>query len=243
MSISGRQGRLGPDHRSRSRAAGNWGGVAIDVAPNEVAGDRRPIAARGLRPVVALADWLVRRGASPNGISVAGAVAACVAGAAFALTRQEPGAARPLWLLGAVMVQARLMANLLDGMVAIGRGVASATGELFNEVPDRVSDTAVLVGLGWAAGQLALGCAAALAAITTAYVRAIGKGLGQPSDFSGPMAKQQRMALVTALAVACTVLPVGWVLAWPGVTLWILTLGALLTAGLRLAHVAKALRQ
>ncbi len=213
------------------------------MPPNAVAGDRRPIAARGLRPVVTAADWLVRRGASPNGISVAGAIAACLAGVAFALTRQVPGAARPLWLLGAALVQARLMANLLDGMVAIGRGVASATGELFNEVPDRVSDTAVLVGLGWAAGQLALGFAAALAAMATAYVRAIGKGLGQPSDFSGPMAKQQRMALVTALAVACTVLPGTWVAAWPRIALWVVTLGALLTAGRRLAHIARALRQ
>ncbi len=215
----------------------------MQVPPDAIAGDRRPIAARGLRPVVAVSEWLVRRGASPNGISVAGAIAACLASFAFALTRQVPGAAHPLWLLGAALVQARLMANLLDGMVAIGRGVASATGELFNEVPDRVSDTAVLVGLGWAAGQLALGLGAALAAMATAYVRAIGKGLGQPSDFSGPMAKQQRMAWVTALAVACTVLPAGWVAAWPGITLWIVTGGALFTAARRLAHVARALRR
>ncbi len=213
------------------------------MAANGIAGDRRPIAARGLRPVMAAADWLVRRGASPNGISVAGAIAACLAGVAFALTRQVPGAARPLWLLGAALVQARLMANLLDGMVAIGRGVASATGELFNEVPDRVSDTAVLVGLGWAAGQLALGFAAALAAMATAYIRAIGKGLGQPSDFSGPMAKQQRMALVTFLAVVCAVLPAGWIAGWPQIALWLVTLGALLTAARRLAHIARALRQ
>ena len=192
---------------------------------------------------MAAAGWLVRRGASPNGISVAGAIAACLAGIAFALTRQMPSAARPLWLLGAALVQARLMANLLDGMVAIGRGVASATGELFNELPDRVSDTTVLVGLGWAAGQLALGLAAAMAAMATAYVRAIGKGLGQPSDFSGPMAKQQRMALVTALAVACTVLPGVWVAAWPMIALWIVMLGALLTAARRLIHIARALRQ
>ena len=192
---------------------------------------------------MAVADWLVRRRASPNAISVAGAVAAILAGLAFALTRHHPAAARPLWLLGAVLVQARLMANLLDGMVAVGRGVASATGELFNEVPDRVSDTAVLAGIGWAAGQPGLGLAAALAAMATAYVRALGKALGQPSDFSGPMAKQQRMALVTALAVACGVLPGGWVAAWPAIALWVVALGALATACRRLAHVAAALRR
>ena len=189
-----------------------------------------------------MADWLVRRQASPNAISALGAIAACLAGIAFALTRYVPDVARPLWVVGAVLVQARLMANLLDGMVAIGRGVASATGELFNEVPDRVSDSAVLVGLGLAAGRPALGFAAALAAMATAYVRALGQGLGQASDFRGPMAKQQRMALVTALAVACTILPAGWVAAWPAITLWIVALGAVATAGRRLAHVAAALR-
>jgi len=97
-------------------------------SPPDLSGDRRPIAARGLRPVVRAADRLVRRRASPNAISVAGAIAACLAGLALAFTRHWPAAAHPLWLLAAVLVQARLMANLLDGMVAIGRGVASATG-------------------------------------------------------------------------------------------------------------------
>ena len=165
----------------------------------KIAPDRRPIAARSLRPVVALAGWLIARRASPDAISLAGMAAAVLAGLAFALTRDLPQAGRALWIAGAVLVQVRLMANLLDGMVAIGRGVASPLGELFNEVPDRVSDTAVLVGVGWAAGSVALGLAAALAAMATAYIRAVGKGVGLASDFSGPMAKQQRMAVVTAL--------------------------------------------
>ena len=189
-----------------------------------------------------MADWLVRRGASPNAVSVAGMVAACLAGVAFAVTREWPSGARVLWLVGAALVQARLMANLLDGMVAIGRGVASATGELFNEVPDRVSDSAVLAGLGWASGSLALGLGAALAAMATAYIRAIGKGLGQPSDFSGPMAKQQRMALVTALGVACAVLPAGWVRVWPQLVLWVIIALALVTALRRLAHIVRRLQ-
>ncbi len=208
----------------------------------KTAPDRRPIAARSLRPVVAMAGWLVARRASPDAISLAGMAAAVLAGLAFALTREASQAGWALWILGAVLVQARLMANLLDGMVAIGRGVASPLGELFNEVPDRVSDTAVLVGVGWAAGSVALGLAAALAAMATAYVRAVGKGLGLGSDFSGPMAKQQRMALVTALAVACAVLPAAWTAGWPGAALWITTGLALATAVRRLAGQVRALR-
>lgn len=200
--------------------------------------DRRPIAARRLRPVGMAADWLIRRQASPDAISVAGMVCALAAGWAFAAA---PGH-RTLWLLGALLVQARLMANLLDGMVAIGRGVASKLGELFNEVPDRVSDTAVLFGFGLAAGRPALGLAAALAAMATAYIRAVGKGTGQPSDFAGPGAKQQRMFVVTVAALWCAVAPARLALPAPGYALWLVLALASLTAARRLFRLARALR-
>ncbi len=204
------------------------------------ASDRRPIAARNLGATQRMAAALVARGASPNGISVAGMIAGLAAGLAFAATVWLPGAAWALWLLGALLVQARLMANLLDGMVAIGRGVAAPVGELFNEVPDRVSDTAVLVGLGVAAGSLALGLAAALAAMLTAYIRTTARAAGAPSDFGGPMAKQHRMALATGLAIWCAVLPSARVV-WA--VLVVITAGSLLTAWLRLSRAAAALRR
>jgi phosphatidylglycerophosphate synthase len=202
---------------------------------------RRPIASRDTRWAGRLASWLVARRASANGISVAGMLAGLAAGACLAATSGVP-VAWPLWLLAALFIQLRLLANLLDGMVAIGRGVASPTGELFNELPDRVSDTAVLMGLGWAAAQPALGIAAALAAMATAYVRAVGKGLGQASDFAGPMAKQQRMAVVTAVAVVCAVLPVAWRTELTWAALWIILVLSLATALRRLLRLVRALR-
>jgi len=205
--------------------------------------DRRPIAARDLGAMQRAAAWLVRRRASANGISLAGMGAALLAGVCLAAVPAAPGAAWALWLAAAILVQLRLLANLLDGMVAIGRGIASPVGELFNEVPDRVSDTAVLAGLGWAAGQPALGLAAALAAMATAYVRAVGRAAGAPSDFRGPMAKQHRMALVTATAVWCALAPAAWSVTVPGIVLWVIVAGAGLTAVRRLTGIAKALHR
>ncbi len=179
--------------------------------------DRRPIAARNLGITQRMAAALVARGASPNGISLAGMAAGLLAGLCFAAVAWLPGAAWAFWLLGAL-------------------------GELYNEVPDRVSDTAVLAGLGIAAGSLALGLAAALAAMLTAYVRTTARAGGAPSDFSGPMAKQHRMALATALAVWCALLPGAW--AGPAavtVVLAVITLGSLVTAWRRLARAAAAL--
>lgn len=208
--------------------------------------DRRPIAARETRPAAMLAARLIQAGASPDAISLGGMVAGIGAGLALACIAWTPGAARPLWLLAALLVQFRLLANLLDGMVAIGRGVASARGELFNEVPDRVSDSAVLVGLGIAAGMPWLGLAAALAAMATAYVRAVGRSAGAPSEFCGPMAKQHRMALITALALWCALTPHAWRPAILGLghEAWVLvaiTLLSLVTAWRRLARIARAL--
>lgn len=204
--------------------------------------DRRPIAARSLGVTRRIAAALVARGASPNGISLAGMAAGLGAGLCFAAVAWLPGAAWMAWLAGAVLVQARLAANLLDGMVAIGRGVASPVGELYNEVPDRVSDTAVLAGLGVAAGSVALGLAAALAAMLTAYVRTTARAGGAPSDFCGPMAKQHRMALVTALAAWCALVPGAWGGAMAVMAvLVVITLGSVATAWRRLARAAAAL--
>ncbi len=204
--------------------------------------ERRPIAAREARASRALAAWLVRRRASPDGISLAGMAAAVAAGLALAAAPVSP-APWLLWLAGAVLVQGRLLANMLDGMVAIGRGVASPLGELFNEVPDRVSDTAVLCGLGWAAGQPSLGWAAALAAMATAYVRAVGRASGAASDFRGPMAKQHRMALVTATALWCALAPPAWSAPVPAAALWLIAALSLVTAVRRLAGTAATLRR
>jgi phosphatidylglycerophosphate synthase len=205
-------------------------------------GDRRPIAARDLALTGRVAGWLVARGASADAISLAGMAAGLIAGLAFAGTAWWTEAARPLWLAGAVLVQLRLLANMLDGMVAVGRGIASAAGELFNEVPDRISDTAILAGLGVAAGDVALGLGAALAAMATAYVRAVGRAAGGPSDFRGPMAKQHRMALVTVVAVFCAVAPAGWSAGLPAAALWVVLALSLVTAWRRLAGAWRHLK-
>jgi phosphatidylglycerophosphate synthase len=203
-------------------------------------GDRRPIAARSHGWSQAAAGFLIRAGASPNAISVAGMLAAILAGACFAST--SPAGTIAWWLVGALLVQARLVANMLDGMVAIGRGVASPVGELYNDLPDRVSDTAILLGVGWAAGDLALGLGAALAAMATAYVRVLGRSVGVPSDFRGPMAKQHRMATITVLAIIECVTPAGWTVTIAVCALWFILVLSCATAIRRLLRTAAILR-
>jgi phosphatidylglycerophosphate synthase len=207
--------------------------------------DRRPIAARKLGIFQRFAERLARAGVSANSISVAGAIAGIAGGIVLALTRETPQPqVRALWLAGAAFVQIRLTANLLDGMVAISSRKASAIGELFNEIPDRISDPATLIGLGYAAGASpVLGWLAALLAVLTAYVRMVGKSAGAGSDFSGPMAKQHRMFVVTVLCLFCGLSRQSWQQWRPvDVALLVIIVGSFLTACRRLLHIAAKLK-
>src|SRR5262249_47264128 len=133
-----------------------------------------------------------------------------LAGVAFALTQLD-GGRLTYFLAAALFIQLRLLANMLDGMVAIASGKISAVGELYNDIPDRISDAATLIGAGYAwGGDPALGYIAACCALFTAYVRIMGKAAGTPQHFRGPMAKQQRMFLMTLLAILAALLPESW---------------------------------
>jgi phosphatidylglycerophosphate synthase len=216
--------------------------------------DRRPIPAREARWARAVSRRLVAWNLSPNGISVAGMVAGVLAGVTLAgtsrLADDSPGQLTS-WVVGAALVQLRLLANMFDGMVAVESGKASRLGELYNEAPDRVSDGATLIGFGYSAGGSAsLGYVAACLAVFTAYVRTLGKAAGAPNDFCGPMAKQQRMFLVTAAALYAALTPRRWEPAWGTDGRWglaaavlvLIIVGCVVTSIRRLSRIARALR-
>ncbi len=166
---------------------------------------------------------------------------------AAAMAASPHGPRRALLLGAAACVQLRLVCNLLDGMVAVEGGLKGATGDLWNEAPDRVADSLFLVGAGYAVPGLAwapaLGWAAALAAMATAYVRALAASLGLPQDFRGPMAKPHRMATLTAALVLAALAP--WTALREGalpVALGLILVGALLTVLRRLSRAADLLR-
>lgn len=232
-------------------------------APNTP--DRRPIAMRRLAIVQRFARSLAGAGVSPNAISIFGMVAGLGAGLCLATTGPVISAglglapdgselrARVLFAAAAVLIAVRLTCNMLDGMVAVEGGKQSRTGEMFNEVPDRVSDTAGLVGAGFAAGGSPwLGLLAACGALFVTYVRALGKGCGQRSDFCGPMAKQERMAILIAASLFLSVAPDSWRLTLPPMldaphpglmfaALVIIVLGCVVTGWRRLSRLRRLL--
>jgi phosphatidylglycerophosphate synthase len=211
--------------------------------------DRRPIATRNRKWAQAATAWLASRNLSPNAISIAGMCACIAAGLALGLTSVQYN--RAFWLIAALGAQLRLTANMLDGMVALASGRASKLGELYNEVPDRVSDAAVFIGAGYAwGGNVALGYIATILAIFTAYVRAAGKIAGAANEFCGPMAKQHRMLVITIVCVYSAVVPESWQIfrfddvqiGVMAIALGLIIAGCVITVARRLKRIAHVLR-
>src|SRR5215475_3790133 len=211
--------------------------------------DRRPIATRNRKWAQDATAWLASRSVSPNAISIAGMCACIVAGIALGVTSIADY--RILWIIAALGAQLRLTANMLDGMVAIASGRTSKTGELYNEVPDRISDAAVFIGAGYAwGGNITLGYVATILAIFTAYVRASGKIAGAPNEFCGPMAKQHRMLVMTLVCVYAAITPRSWLIItldnWQAglmtIGLVVIVVGCVITVIRRLGRIAHALK-
>jgi len=206
--------------------------------------ERRPLKSRQTKWANALASLLVRWRVRPNAISLFSIVFAELACAGFLLSRNALGAQRLGWLIvAAAGIQLRLLCNLLDGMVAVEGKMGSKVGEIYNDFPDRIADPLIIVPAGYAIALPELGWLAGLLAVMTAYVRVLGGSMHVPQDFSGPMAKPQRMATLTIAAIADGV---AGLYHWQGrllsIALALIVLGTIVTMARRTARMARELR-
>jgi len=213
--------------------------------------NRRRLKLRGIGWVKSLARYLAGRNISPNKISVFGLIIAFLAGGAFVLTTNQTGIDRLLWMTGVILIIVRILANTLDGMVAIECGHSTRVGLLYNEAPDRIADAVILIGAGYSDGGSAeLGYLAACIALFVSYVRVLAHDSGAPMDFSGSMAKGQRMIIIMVSATYMALAPVAWQVRWGpdqqwsimAIALIVVVLGGILTATRRLGKAGNYLR-
>src|SRR5216684_7408536 len=151
---------------------------------------RRPIAQMFRRTGDGSANLCVRLGISPDAISYLSIVAALAAALCF----WKSGRNAWLLIIAPLFCYLRLWFNMLDGMVALASGKASWRGEILNDLPDRVSDVLIFVGVahsGWM--NPFLGYWAAIFALLTAYVGLFGQAVGVQREFSGVMSKPWRI--------------------------------------------------
>ena len=209
---------------------------------NEPSG-RRPLNSRSWKWVRNLASVLATAGVSPNAVSMAGLVCGVLAGVCLAVTSVLPADSTRMFFIGAaVLIQLRLLANLIDGLVAVEGGRKSPVGGIYNELPDRITDAAIFIGAGYAACSVpVLGWLAALLAVIVAYLRALGVTLGTGEAFIGVMAKPQRMFLMTVACVGSAVVKPS-VFPVMAVVLGVIGLGCVITFFQRLLWISKKLK-
>jgi phosphatidylglycerophosphate synthase len=162
---------------------------------------RRPLKVREKAWAHSLASFMVARRVTPNTISLLSVCFSAIAGACLFFWQGFDAVGRVVMLVGAAAgIQARLVCNLIDGMVAVEGKMGTKSGEVFNDMPDRFADLMILVGAGYGITFTwghELGWFAGVFAVLTAYVRVLGGALGLKQSFAGPMAKQHRMAIMT----------------------------------------------
>lgn len=200
--------------------------------------ERRPLKVRDVKLAQKFALWLSNRNITPNAISVASVVFALFAAICFILMPSN----NYTWLpfLAALFIQLRLLCNLFDGMVAVEGGKSTKSGELFNDIPDRIADPLIIVAVGYSIPMFSwadsLGWLVGLLAVMTAYIRTLASSMGASTDFRGPMAKQHRMALITIASLLTVFETLAWSQGYILVTaLIIMLLGTLITIWRRIS--------
>lgn len=211
---------------------------------------RREIKTRDTKWAQALAKFIAEKtNITPNAISVLSVFFGFFALCAYCLYLFPFSIGKFYFVIPILIIfgiQMRLICNLIDGMVAIEGGKSSVVGGIYNEFPDRISDTFIIVGAGLAGltfGSVVLGLAAALLAVLTAYTRLLGGTVGADQYFIGPMAKQHRMALLTIASVICLfqpLVPFINAIVYP-IVLFIICIGCIITVWRRLNHIKKEL--
>jgi len=162
-----------------------------DYAPTS----RRPIAAVFRQTGDAVTRFCVRHGIHPDAISYLSIVAALIASICF----WKSGATRWLLLIAPLFCYLRLWFNMLDGLVAFAAAKASRRGEILNDLPDRISDIVIFVGVAHSGLMNPLiGYWAAIFAVLTSYVGLFGQALGVRRQFGGIMSKPWRMVALHA---------------------------------------------
>ncbi|MCC6697021.1 MAG: CDP-alcohol phosphatidyltransferase family protein [Candidatus Hydrogenedentes bacterium] len=207
---------------------------------------RRPIAGTLRSTANGAVRICVKAGIHPDTISYASIAASAAAALCFWQAERLPA----LLILGVGFCYLRLWFNMLDGMVALASGKASLRGEILNDLPDRVSDVLIFVGVAHSGlCHVVSGYWAALFALLVAYVGMFGQAVGVQREFSGIMAKPWRM--VALHAGAWITLGLLWwgggrihyggltVLDWTHLTI---IAGCVQTIWVRLARIMRALR-
>jgi CDP-diacylglycerol--glycerol-3-phosphate 3-phosphatidyltransferase len=175
--------------------------------------------------------WLVRRGLSPNAMTVIGTAGAVVGS---------------LWLFptghllaGTLVVWAFTMFDLLDGAMARAQGGGTRFGTVLDATFDRIADGALMAGITWylfvVADNLPLAAAAMVGLVLAqviSYIKARAEATGLTAD--GGLVERAERLIITLVGAGLTGFGVRYAL---DVALWLLVGLSLVTVVQRMIAV------
>lgn len=193
------------------------------------------------RVLTPFAAFLLRRGVSPDAVTLIG-TAGVVAGALVFFPRGE-------FFWGTITITLFVFSDLVDGNMARQAGVSSRWGAFLDSTLDRVADAAIFGGLAlWYAGS---GNDNVLCAVTifclasgqvVSYTKARGESIGLPVAVNGLIERAERL-VISLVAAGLSGLQTFGVPSWIGVllpiALWIVAIGSLVTLIQRVVTVRR----
>ncbi|AQT71638.1 MULTISPECIES: phosphatidylinositol phosphate synthase [Streptomyces] len=193
------------------------------------------------RVLTPFAAFLLRRGVSPDAVTLIG-TAGVVAGALVFFPRGE-------FFWGTITITLFVFSDLVDGNMARQAGISSRWGAFLDSTLDRVADAAIFGGLAlWYAGSgndNAL-CAVAIFCLASgqvvSYTKARGESIGLPVAVNGLVERAERL-VISLVAAGLSGLQTFGVPSWIGVllpiALWVVAAGSLVTLIQRVVTVRR----
>ncbi|MFE6844335.1 MULTISPECIES: phosphatidylinositol phosphate synthase [Streptomyces] len=193
------------------------------------------------RVLTPFAAFLLRRGVSPDAVTLIG-TAGVVAGALVFFPRGE-------FFWGTITITLFVFSDLVDGNMARQAGVSSRWGAFLDSTLDRVADAAIFGGLAlWYAGNgndnvlcaVAIFCLASGQVVS--YTKARGESIGLPVAVNGLIERAERL-VISLVAAGLSGLETFGVPSWIGVllpiALWVVAVGSLVTLIQRVVTVRR----
>ncbi|MCJ1679522.1 CDP-alcohol phosphatidyltransferase family protein [Streptomyces sp. APSN-46.1] len=193
------------------------------------------------RVLTPFAAFLLRRGVSPDAVTLIG-TAGVVTGALVFFPRGE-------FFWGTITITLFVFSDLVDGNMARQAGVSSRWGAFLDSTLDRVADSAIFGGLAlWYAGSgndNAL-CAVAIFCLASgqvvSYTKARGESIGLPVAVNGLIERAERL-VISLVAAGLSGLETFGAPSWIGVllpiALWVVAVGSLVTLIQRVVTVRR----
>ncbi|NUT50204.1 MAG: CDP-alcohol phosphatidyltransferase family protein [Saccharothrix sp.] len=180
--------------------------------------------------------WLLRRGLTPNAVTVLGTVCS-VAAALWFIPRGQ-------LFTGAALVTVFVLFDLIDGAMARAQGGGTKFGAVLDATCDRIADGALFGAIAWwcfGAGEHGLAAATLVSLVgaqVTSYVKARAEASGLSAD--GGLAERAERFIVALVGVGLHGLGVPYILP---VALYLLAALVTITVVQRILAVSRAAKE